>query len=276
VDVIFALDILASFNTAFVDVDTGILVQHRPYVYRHYLRGWFALDFASTAPIEAVAAVFTGAAGPNAALESMALLRAVRLVRLVKIARIAKMSGIFDTLERNLGLHPAVLRLLKLLLIMTFCAHLIACVLVAVTACVPGDPASCWVEAYCVGGESWFKVCGWGGRRVGWTGWLGEHWVVVALSAWISRAQPPLHTPLSLLLELCNLTVIRRVLACSAWVPQAYKPWAMPEPPPVGAAVCLADRPLSDKYLVALYFSFTTMTTIGYGVHAWGSQRGAT
>ena len=38
IDGVFACDILASFNTAFVDMDTGALVVHRPTIYRSYLK----------------------------------------------------------------------------------------------------------------------------------------------------------------------------------------------------------------------------------------------
>ena len=63
-----------------------------------------------------------------------------------QIARIARLSGIFDNIEKHIGLHPAVVRWLKLVTIMAFSAHLIACVLMGCTQCVEGDGFSCWVE----------------------------------------------------------------------------------------------------------------------------------
>jgi len=51
-------------------------------------------------------------------LRSVKLVRSVRLVRLIKIMRMIKMSGFFDKMEENLGMHPAILRVLKLFIIM--------------------------------------------------------------------------------------------------------------------------------------------------------------
>jgi len=53
VDIIFALDILVSFNTACVDRD-GRLISDRAAVTRLYLRGWFPIDFVSTVPIDLI------------------------------------------------------------------------------------------------------------------------------------------------------------------------------------------------------------------------------
>jgi CRP-like cAMP-binding protein len=188
VDILFAVDILASFNTAVVDVN-GNLISSRKQVSNLYLKGWFPIDFISTLPIDLIIAHFAGN-NRGAMLRSVKLIRAVRLVRLIKIVRIIKLSGYFDKLEDNLSLHPAVLRLLNLFVIMGFFAHLFACLLYSVAQCDDGSASDCWIENYCVGGREWFED----------NDEVGE---------------------------------------------------------------CLSERGLGLKYLVSIYWAFTTMTTIG-------------
>ena len=189
VDISFAADILASFNTAAVDVN-GNLISSRKQVSHLYLTGWFPIDFISTLPIDLIIAHFAGS-DSGAMLRSVKLIRAVRLVRLVKIVRIIKLSGYVDKMEDNLSLHPAVLRLLNLFVIMGFFAHLFACLLYSVAQCDDGSASDCWIENYCVGGRDWFDD----------------------------------------------------------------------DDDQVGE--CLSERGLGLKYLVSIYWAFTTMTTIG-------------
>jgi len=81
--------------------------RHRPTIARMYLKSWFALDFASTFPIDlAVTALFGDAGGSAASLRSIKLVRALRLVRLVKIARILLRSGRFDKVGGSLSRAP--------------------------------------------------------------------------------------------------------------------------------------------------------------------------
>ena len=171
VDVTFALDILVAFNTSDRNAD-GHLEASRAAIAKAYLKGWFAIDFVSTVPLDMIMAAVAGGGSNTAVLRSVKLIRAIRLVRLFKIGRIIQKSGFFDKVENGLGLHPAVLKVLKLFLIMGFFAHLFACIMYSVSAC--GSDASdagggggasegtCWVDSYCVGRGAWFDDDGGG------------------------------------------------------------------------------------------------------------------
>jgi len=197
IDILFAFDIVASFNTAVVDSD-GNMTVNRSSIALIYLKGWFAIDFVSTVPIDRIVLAVTPRGSSNAAvLRSIKLIRAIRLVRLAKIMRIVQKSGFFDKVEDGLGLHPAVLRFFKISVIMSFFAHLFACVIFATANCDGKNPGQCWVDNYCIGAGAWFDDDSAGG---------GD-----------------------------------------------------------GGGRCLSDSDRSMKYLVSLYYSFTTMTTIGYG-----------
>jgi hypothetical protein len=96
VDVLFALDILMTFNTAIYNSD-GDLIVDRKFVALTYLKGWFVLDFVSTVPFVTLFRLLN--LGDNPVIASLPLIRSMRLVRLFKIARIIATSGVMDTLE---------------------------------------------------------------------------------------------------------------------------------------------------------------------------------
>ena len=74
-DTLFLLDIGLNFRTGFYD-EAGLLVMERARITRRYLRSWFALDAASSVPMQAIALVLasSGVTGGGS-------LVAVKLVR---------------------------------------------------------------------------------------------------------------------------------------------------------------------------------------------------
>eukprot|EP00240_Pyramimonas_obovata_P009977 CAMPEP_0118953716 /NCGR_PEP_ID=MMETSP1169-20130426/57058_1 /TAXON_ID=36882 /ORGANISM="Pyramimonas obovata, Strain CCMP722" /LENGTH=101 /DNA_ID=CAMNT_0006901239 /DNA_START=117 /DNA_END=419 /DNA_ORIENTATION=+ len=74
IDLIFGVDIVFNFRTAYQD--DGEIVTDSRLMARRYLRGWFFLDFISTAPIYDV----VKAGGANSGgLRTLKLLRVLRL-----------------------------------------------------------------------------------------------------------------------------------------------------------------------------------------------------
>lgn len=80
-DVLFFLDMVASFRTAFAD-DAGAFVTAPWHIAARYLRGWFLVDFFSTAPLDYA---ISGSA------RGLKLVRVARLARLLRLARVAKL-----------------------------------------------------------------------------------------------------------------------------------------------------------------------------------------
>jgi hypothetical protein len=129
VDVLFLLDMVASFKTAYADASSSVMVTDPKKVRRHYLHSWFALDFCSTVPIDQIVALAMGA-GSGAKTRSLKLIRVLRLFRLVKLLRLVKLKragGDGGQKDSGISINPAVSKLLRLFFVMIFVAHLFAC-----------------------------------------------------------------------------------------------------------------------------------------------------
>lgn len=142
-DFFFFLDIVANFHTSFVHPATGAMVVSRPAIAAHYMRGWFAVDFASTFPFDLIVDLASGGASDSAALRSTRLLRILRLARLLKLMRLSRLSRLLRQLEswNGQGASQSTFSLLRLTLYLTVVAHFIACFWYGVSSDTPPDSA---------------------------------------------------------------------------------------------------------------------------------------
>eukprot|EP00736_Rhodelphis_marinus_P009361 Rmarinus@m.18252 len=117
--VCFLLDMVLNFRTAYRETSgpkTGCVIKDPRCISRHYLRTWFFLDFISSVPLDVVVQ------------QSQGWNRLLRTARLFKLMRLMRMSRIMERLEMSNTVPPAVFRLTKLLLALTFVWHWIACI----------------------------------------------------------------------------------------------------------------------------------------------------
>lgn len=148
IDLLFACDMMVTFRTAIWD-DTKLVVNQLS-VACAYCKGWLLLDIASTVPFDLfLAAIITN----KNALRSTKLLRSIRLIRLIRIVRLVKMSTFFKKYEDEVPIHPAAFRFIKYVFVMSFAAHLYACLFYAVALNAPKGTAT-WVDNYCVHSDS--------------------------------------------------------------------------------------------------------------------------
>jgi CRP-like cAMP-binding protein len=236
VDVTFGFDMIATFNTGYFNEQ--ILVYDRKRIRTNYLYGWFSLDFFSTVPIDVM---LGGFAGSNPAFRMGKLLRALRLVRLVKIARILKMSDFFEEYEDALAINPGVLRLLKLFVLMGFAAHICACIFYYTATSADFALAHYDDDRWHAGDDD--DVDDEADEPNSWS------WGPLLDDVWNDNDVHP-GTGQSWIDSYCN-----GVDDDSHSLNSNYN----------RTVECLWQRKKQTQYITAMYWAFTTMTTVGYG-----------
>ena len=129
-DSIFGLDILVTFRTAYFDSDL-FGYETNPYlIAKKYFRGFFLVDFISTVPFAALAAVnLAFIRGFGSMLRTVRIVRLVKLARLVRVLRIAKLGrlGVLSKPENDPGSLPMTWELSKMMAMLYFIAHVLGC-----------------------------------------------------------------------------------------------------------------------------------------------------
>lgn len=121
VDVVFVLDMILSFRTAFVAPD-GEMVTIPNEIAARYLKGSFMIDLCSTVPIDLLV---LSAGGTRGILRSTKLLRTLRLLRLARLMKLSSIGGKEEDVEKLL--HPSLWALIKMLVMLLFIAHIMGC-----------------------------------------------------------------------------------------------------------------------------------------------------
>lgn len=124
VDIIFGIDLVFCFRTAFIDGD-GTIDTVTWHIGRRYLRTWFTFDLLSTLPVDRFVEALTGHGGAEA--RALKMIRMVRLIRLLKLARMLKMGKLVQRIEDMLDLSPLTLRCINLGTKLTVMSHFLGC-----------------------------------------------------------------------------------------------------------------------------------------------------
>ena len=120
---VFMVDVLFNFNTAYLEDSMWVI--DRRLIAKNYLRGWFWIDAPSSTPVELLDLVVSGESG---SLEVLRFLRMFRLLRMLRMLKVAAMMDAFQTrIEDRYGVNLGFLRILKMLLWLTYLSHLLAC-----------------------------------------------------------------------------------------------------------------------------------------------------
>ena len=110
VDILFAVDMLLTFRTAYFRRMDKIFVTIPTEIASNYFKGWFIIDFLSTFPVDTVVMSIimsnndTSGNSKDAAaqIRALKLIRVLRLIRLLKLARLLKLGRFIclDTKEK--------------------------------------------------------------------------------------------------------------------------------------------------------------------------------
>ena len=129
IDCCFAVDIIATFSTAYY-LD-GVMITNRRKIAREYMFGMFWVDFLSTVPFHhigwIVQTIMKGGRNTTVYLQGIRLLKALRLIRLLRLGRLLKLRRFAIILEEQIGVNTAVLTFGAVVFTVLFSIHIIAC-----------------------------------------------------------------------------------------------------------------------------------------------------
>lgn len=136
-DLLFCCDVVLNFRTGFV-VPATDLVEYRPeMVRREYMRTWFLLDFVSSIPFGLLSLNALSQISAIRALKSSRILKTLKILRIFKISKLLKGANLLKNLDPDTldliedflatGATRSILRILRLVFIVGFVAHIMAC-----------------------------------------------------------------------------------------------------------------------------------------------------
>lgn len=137
VDAFFWMDILVNFRTCYVVKESSALMVDPAMISRNYLTGWFLLDFLSTFPFDQVTSS-----------DSLRIFKLFRILRLFRLLKLLRLSNFLMYVEDALPVNPAVFSLFKLFWQVSFIAHLMCCGWYAVGWLGKDDPDA-WINEHC-------------------------------------------------------------------------------------------------------------------------------
>ena len=116
-NVIFMIDIVASFRTAYKE--DGVLIKDPHRIAQRYARSWFIIDLVASIPLDWFVDT---KGGINKLLRSLRLFKLFRMLRLLKL-----FPRLFQVLETNIKFNPSMIRFMRSFIIMLLMWHCIAC-----------------------------------------------------------------------------------------------------------------------------------------------------
>eukprot|EP01029_Cantina_marsupialis_P008279 TRINITY_DN1966_c1_g2_i3.p1 TRINITY_DN1966_c1_g2~~TRINITY_DN1966_c1_g2_i3.p1 ORF type:complete len:1326 (+),score=370.72 TRINITY_DN1966_c1_g2_i3:205-4182(+) len=142
---IFIFDVIVNFFTAYQEIDRNLVFKKRQIALR-YLKTWFVVDLLSSIPFTWIDLVFA----TSSELKSAKLFKSAKLLRLFKLLRVVRLGRVFRQYEKKIHMKPAVFRMIKLLMMMCFIAHLNGCLWHAVGHYTSDSEDGTWMKDYCI------------------------------------------------------------------------------------------------------------------------------
>lgn len=142
IQVLFTLDLLFNFNTAFLHDEQWIL--HRPAIARNYLRGWFWVDAPASLPIVEILHLYLDY-DETATPEELKLVRAIRLFRILRLLKMFKLGEVVRMVEFATGLDLKALQVFFTLVLLLAFTHLVACIFYGISLVSASSYDSYWV-----------------------------------------------------------------------------------------------------------------------------------
>ncbi|KAL1493497.1 hypothetical protein AB1Y20_017202 [Prymnesium parvum] len=141
IDSIMLIDVVATFFTGYVDGDDHVTMDRR-LIAKHYLLGWFGVDFVSAIPLSSV---FDLLADDEEESKIGRLTRLIRTVKLLRLLRLVKLIRYFSHWEEDLGSQKPWKQLAVVIFCLFLVIHINACILFLVPS-LNGFPEKSWTR----------------------------------------------------------------------------------------------------------------------------------
>jgi len=146
IDSLFFLDIIATFNTAYEEKNTGLMVKNRKLIFMRYLEFWFWIDILSTIPFDIIIQAILSSVSSSLVTVTK-VTRAFRLLRLVKLIRIFRLFRLMRNMETS-GIHLSYIDSQYLILKVLFVCHFVACFWIATVTLGTGQSKNTWISNF--------------------------------------------------------------------------------------------------------------------------------
>ena len=146
------IDIIVNFNTGFYK--KGYLVMKRKEIIKNYMKTWFFLDLLASFPYAWILGDTksdNGTIDQNSILyktpQLLRLLKIVRFLRFLRLLRVLKLKKLLYKFEEIImsDLLNAILGFLKVITVILFIAHWIACIFYAIGQGELETEPICWL-----------------------------------------------------------------------------------------------------------------------------------
>ncbi|XP_051527734.1 potassium/sodium hyperpolarization-activated cyclic nucleotide-gated channel 2-like [Myxocyprinus asiaticus] len=153
-DTLFLADLVINFRTGIMEGDNSQIILDPQVIRRHYLRGWFLVDFISSIPVDYIFLIVDIESRLESA-EVYRTARALRIVRFTKILsllRLLRLSRLIryihqweEIFHMTYDLASAVVRIVNLIGMMLLLCHWDGCMQFMVPM-LQDFPSNCWVS----------------------------------------------------------------------------------------------------------------------------------
>ena len=129
VDLLFVLDLVLNFFTAYPDEHSRVLVTDLPTIRRKYLRGWFTIDLVAVLPFAYVEVLSQKSNGQGmwSVLGEQRVMKVLRLMRLAKLLRLPKFIPMIRRLDERFDGLLTSCKMVTLILIVLYVTHIVGC-----------------------------------------------------------------------------------------------------------------------------------------------------
>jgi potassium voltage-gated channel Eag-related subfamily H protein 7 len=124
VDLIFLLDLIRCFFTAYFDEMKQYWVGDAGAIAANYMKGWFTIDLVSILPFDSVGLIMN-----SDAISKFKAARIIRLMRLLKLLRLLRSARIINRWRDEYGITNAFSTLIRFCVVVVTTTHWMACAL---------------------------------------------------------------------------------------------------------------------------------------------------